>query len=312
MKNISRKLLHNISNFSNTTHKYINNRMFSTSSTVNSLKTILMNISSATNTESTNTANTTNTNKSFSSLQTELQSINPKINLSKESEDEFYEDKLYFFQCDFSKLQKDKLKKHQAFVCAELTNHQKYEVNILVDIISHFNSTEKSYYNHVFNNLVLINANNDEKSLFNCAANNTNKKKSNNYEDFLFKPEEMFNPNIQIINTYTDSLRPFLASGYFAGKQAVENIDNIKEVKEEAKEEVKKLNPIVSIKLLEFETGKKIVLIKEVRGLLSLGLKEAKEIVESPNVILISKIKREEAEVIKAKLEGIGAKIELV
>jgi Ribosomal protein L7/L12 C-terminal domain len=50
----------------------------------------------------------------------------------------------------------------------------------------------------------------------------------------------------------------------------------------------------------------------EVRSLLGLGLKEAKELVESVPVVLQKQIGTEAAEEIKAKLVAIGAQIELV
>ena len=60
------------------------------------------------------------------------------------------------------------------------------------------------------------------------------------------------------------------------------------------------------------ETGaKKINVIKEVRGITGLGLKEAKEIVESAPKTLKEGATKEEAEEIKKKLEAAGAKVEL-
>ena len=51
----------------------------------------------------------------------------------------------------------------------------------------------------------------------------------------------------------------------------------------------------------------KIQVIKAVRELTTLGLKEAKELVESAPVAIKEAINKDEAEVIKAKLEGAGA-----
>tara|TARA_B100000929_G_C15353917_1_gene368538 strand:- start:126 stop:506 length:381 start_codon:yes stop_codon:yes gene_type:complete len=56
---------------------------------------------------------------------------------------------------------------------------------------------------------------------------------------------------------------------------------------------------------------KKINVIKEVRGLTSLGLKEAKELVESaPNPVLEGASK-EDAEKAKETLEAVGASVEI-
>ena len=56
---------------------------------------------------------------------------------------------------------------------------------------------------------------------------------------------------------------------------------------------------------------KKINVIKEVRGITGLGLKEAKELVEGAPKPLKEGVPKDEAEDIKAKLEGVGAKIEI-
>ena len=52
-------------------------------------------------------------------------------------------------------------------------------------------------------------------------------------------------------------------------------------------------------------------MIKAVKELLGLGLKEAKDLVEKAPTVLKEKVKYEEAEVIKAKLEAEGATITL-
>ncbi len=56
---------------------------------------------------------------------------------------------------------------------------------------------------------------------------------------------------------------------------------------------------------------KKINVIKEVRAITALGLKEAKELVEGAPKVVKEGIKKEEAEEIKKKLEGAGATVEL-
>ena len=56
---------------------------------------------------------------------------------------------------------------------------------------------------------------------------------------------------------------------------------------------------------------KKINVIKEVRGITGLGLKEAKELVEGAPKPVKEGVSKEEAEEIKAKLEGAGAGVEL-
>src|SRR5579875_2613282 len=56
---------------------------------------------------------------------------------------------------------------------------------------------------------------------------------------------------------------------------------------------------------------KKIEVIKEVRAITSLGLKEAKDLVEGAPKTIKEGLAKEEAEKIKAALEKVGAKVEL-
>jgi large subunit ribosomal protein L7/L12 len=56
---------------------------------------------------------------------------------------------------------------------------------------------------------------------------------------------------------------------------------------------------------------KKINVIKEVRAITGLGLKEAKELVEAGGKAVKEAAPKEEAEELKKKLEDVGAKVEL-
>lgn len=58
--------------------------------------------------------------------------------------------------------------------------------------------------------------------------------------------------------------------------------------------------------------GQKIPLIKEVRAITGLGLKEAKEKVESAPVVIQEGISKEDAEKTKEQLEAVGAVIEII
>jgi large subunit ribosomal protein L7/L12 len=63
--------------------------------------------------------------------------------------------------------------------------------------------------------------------------------------------------------------------------------------------------------ILEAAGDKKINVIKEVRALTSLGLKEAKELVESAPKAILEKASKEAAEKAKEALEGAGASVTL-
>ena len=56
---------------------------------------------------------------------------------------------------------------------------------------------------------------------------------------------------------------------------------------------------------------KKINVIKEIRGITTLGLKEAKDLVEAAPKEVKTGVNKKEAEEIKKKLEAAGAKVEL-
>ena len=61
--------------------------------------------------------------------------------------------------------------------------------------------------------------------------------------------------------------------------------------------------------ILEDGGAQKIAVIKEVRALTNLGLKEAKDLVEAAPKAVLEKVKKDAAEAAKAALEGAGAKV---
>jgi large subunit ribosomal protein L7/L12 len=63
--------------------------------------------------------------------------------------------------------------------------------------------------------------------------------------------------------------------------------------------------------ILKSAGASKINVIKEVRGITGLGLKEAKDLVEAGGKAVKEQVSKEEAEDIKAKLEAAGAEVEL-
>ena len=63
--------------------------------------------------------------------------------------------------------------------------------------------------------------------------------------------------------------------------------------------------------VLETVGEKKIQVIKEVRALTSLGLKEAKDVVDGAPKVVLEKVAKDVAEKAKAALEGAGATVTL-
>ena len=81
---------------------------------------------------------------------------------------------------------------------------------------------------------------------------------------------------------------------------------------DEAPAEAVEEKTIFDLKLTGYDAKAKIKVIKEVRAITSLGLKEAKELVEGAPTTVKKDIKKEEAEELKGKLEALGATIEIV
>ena len=108
------------------------------------------------------------------------------------------------------------------------------------------------------------------------------------------------------------SLGPFMGAmgggmgGGGGGAQQAEAAPAEEEKKEEPAEKTH-----FDLELVKFEASGKIKVIKEIRGIFGLGLKEAKELVESAPVWLKKEVAKEEAEELKEKLAGVGAEIRL-
>jgi large subunit ribosomal protein L7/L12 len=78
-----------------------------------------------------------------------------------------------------------------------------------------------------------------------------------------------------------------------------------------AEEEKKEEKKTFDLKLLSYDEKSKIKVIKEIRAITNLGLKEAKDLVEGVPKVVKKDIKKEEAEELKAKLVAAGATVEI-
>ena len=78
-----------------------------------------------------------------------------------------------------------------------------------------------------------------------------------------------------------------------------------------AEEEAKEEKTAFNLKLVGYDDKAKIKVIKEVRAIAGLGLKEAKEMVEGAPKVVMKDIGKEAAEEMKEKLEAVGATIEI-
>jgi large subunit ribosomal protein L7/L12 len=66
------------------------------------------------------------------------------------------------------------------------------------------------------------------------------------------------------------------------------------------------------LKLVGFDAKAKIKVIKEVRSIAGLGLKESKDLVEGVPAVIQKNLSTEKAEELKKLLESVGATVELV
>lgn len=80
----------------------------------------------------------------------------------------------------------------------------------------------------------------------------------------------------------------------------------------DSSQEVSKKEQVEFSVLLKGDGGNKIPVIKEVREITSLSLKDAKTLVEAGDKYVKEKIKKTEAEEIKSRLEKVGAIVEIV
>jgi len=87
-----------------------------------------------------------------------------------------------------------------------------------------------------------------------------------------------------------------VAAGPAAGAEAAEAVEEQSEF---------------DVVLTGFGDGKKIGVIKEVRAITGLGLKEAKELVEGDNGVIKEGVSKDEASSVKEKLEAAGATVEV-
>lgn len=218
--------------------------------------------------------------------------LNQKLKIkSKEEISQEYEDKLFYLKFQWARLQKDKIKYKQDYLSRDFNDHQMQEIKIVLNIVKHFNQAENLLFSSHVENLL------QAKSKKKIAT---------------IKDTPSYDPNFESYQTILKALRPFLSSGYF-----LKGSNNVAQTAEPAKKvEVKepekpKEKAIVNVKLMGFDPAKKIGLIKECRNIFTLGLKEAKEMVEKENNVIKTNVKREEALELKKKLEEAGGKVEL-
>lgn len=90
----------------------------------------------------------------------------------------------------------------------------------------------------------------------------------------------------------------------------VSSTDYLSNTKPSEKNEIKEDNKLFSISMKSVGPNK-ISVIKVVRSIVNLGLKEAKDLVESTPTLIKENLNKKEVESIKNKLEEVGATVEI-
>lgn len=212
--------------------------------------------------------------------------------------DNNFRDKLFYLKYQWSKIQRDKIQYNLNHISNKLNVYQQQECDAMIKILSSFKKEETI----IFNDEAM-----KHLGIPNKIANQV---------------PAVFDPNFPIYQEFLSSLLPFIVSGHFIGgvSNNVNKSESDTKVEENKAKEAKKVEePVkkvekthVDIKLVSFDQAKKITLIKEVKTIFNLGLKESKEAVEKTDDFLKKGVKIEEAKEIQQKLEAFGAKIELL
>lgn len=204
-----------------------------------------------------------------------------------------YEEKVEYYETEFNKIYEDHDKKVKSVIEKEISIDDKVYLNGLCDEILKLKSEPEKKAFLLYTKELLI-------RLYNI---DFTKVKSNypyyNQNKIKFWPKD--NPNWGSLEM----------EGGISSSSANSEKDNLKvEKKEKEKEEVKQ-KQIMDIKLVSFDAAKKINLIKDMRSALNLGLKEAKDLIESAPVILKTNVPTQEAEQFQEKFKDL-CKIELI
>lgn len=110
---------------------------------------------------------------------------------------------------------------------------------------------------------------------------------------------ELINEKLGITITEADKRGGFGSAPAGSGAGAGEAVEEVVE------------KTAFDLKLTGFDAKSKIKVIKEIRTITGLGLKEAKAMVDEAPKTVKKDIKKEEAEELKAKLEAVGATVEI-
>lgn len=215
-----------------------------------------------------------------------------------------YQDECYKFEKEWEKIAEDRDVNQIKALEEELNSNEVAKVEFLADKILRLNMFEMRYLASIIKKRI------KNTSGINPLKLNMDWPSIKQEADGTWPP---LNPNWFKQQELMAKVGPFLNSmgAGVGGGQSTPAGENQAEGAEEAKKE-ETVKSHFDIELTSFDAKSKIKIIKELRSILGLGLKEAKETVESAPVWLKKEVKKEEAEGLKEKIEGLGGEIKLV
>ncbi|KAL4429298.1 hypothetical protein ABPG74_002284 [Tetrahymena malaccensis] len=233
------------------------------------------------------------------------------------AKDEQYQELAFKFEREWQKIQRETEDKQRQALDAELTPAQKKRVEFIADAFIELNIMEIRYLNHTLKERLIkttglspLKVNIDWPSL-------------KQLENGSWPPA---NPNWFLQQEAIAKLWPagqaglsqlfggMMGGGATGGSGAPQAAAAAAAAPaaEKPKEEAPKEKQNYDVELSAIDAAQKIKIIKEVRSILNLGLKEAKDMVEKTPCILKTACKKAEAEELKEKLAAIGCTINLI
>jgi len=245
---------------------------------------------------------------------TPAEPIEQTLQKEQEQKDEKNEDLAFKFEREWKKLYDERNASQLSELEKELTENQRKRVALLAQALLELNTLELRYFSTALREKVF------KTSGINPLKLNLDWPTVKQLDIGSWPPA---NPNWFLQQEAIAKLWPagqqgfaqlFGGAAFGAGGGAVGGAPGgqaaaapVEEVKEEKVEKLK-----FDIELSAIDATKKIAIIKEVREITKLGLKEAKEMVEKAPVTLMKEVKKEEAEKLKEKLAAIGCTINLL
>ena len=211
-----------------------------------------------------------------------------------------FNDECIKFEKEWEKIAEEKNEEQAAHLSEELNDHQRRKVEFLADKVLELNVFESRYLAvHIRERVKKVTGINPLKLNMDWPSVRMD-------ADGTWPP---LNPNWFKQQELMSQIGPLMGN-FGGGGAAQDGGDDEEDEEQEEEEQVEKTS--FDIELTSFEPKSKIKLIKEVRTTLGLGLKDAKEMVESAPCWIKKEMKKDDAEALAEKLKSLGAEVKMV